>query len=106
MAGLWQRYLGDRLMITGSDYRSLNHLHEKYPEVDLAFRLYPEDTDVKEVMKRLKFTPKWVSTHASLVTEDFISEWHDKGVYVAVWGMESQEEKDRIKSLAPDAVIY
>ena len=106
MAGLWQRYLGDRLMITGSDYRSLNHLHEKYPEVDLAFRLYPEDTDVQEVMKRLKFTPKWVSAHASLVTEDFISEWHDKGVYVAVWGMESQEEKDRIKSLAPDAVIY
>lgn len=106
MAGLWKRFLGDRLMITGSDYRSLNHLHEKYPEVDLAFKLYAQDVDTTEVMKRLKFTPAWVSAHASLITEEFIREWHGKGVRVAVWGMESQEEKDRIQSLAPDAVIY
>ncbi len=106
MADLWIRYMGDRLMITGSDYRSLNHLNEKYPEVDIAFKLYPENTDAKKAMSRLKFTPKWLSAHSSLVTEEFLREWHGKGVFVAVWGMDTSEEKDRIERLAPDAVIY
>ena len=106
MADLWIRYLGDRLMITGSDYRSLNHLNEKYPEVDIAFKLYPENTDAKKAMSRLKFTPKWLSAHSSLVTEEFLREWHGKGVFVAVWGMDTPEEKDRIERLGPDAVIY
>lgn len=106
MADLWIRYMGDRLMITGSDYRSLNHLNEKYPEVDIAFKLYPENTDAKKAMARLKFTPKWLSAHSSLVTEEFLREWHGKGVFVAVWGMDTPEEKDRIERLGPDAVIY
>ena len=106
MADLWVRYMGDRLMITGSDYRSLNHLNEKYPEVDIAFKLYPENTDAKKTMSRLKFTPKWLSAHSSLVSAEFLNEWRDKGVFVAVWGMDTPEEKDRIERLAPDAVIY
>ena len=106
MADLWIRYMGDRLMITGSDYRSLNHLNEKYPEVDIAFKLYPENTDAKKAMSRLKFTPKWISAHSSLVTEEFLSEWRGNGVFVAVWGMDAPEEKDRIERLGPDAVIY
>ena len=106
MADLWIRYMGDRLMITGSDYRSLNHLNEKYPEVDIAFKLYPENTDAKKAMSRLKFTPKWLSAHSSLVTEEFLSEWRGNGVFVAVWGMDTPEEKDRIERLGPDAVIY
>ncbi len=106
MADLWIRYMGDRLMITGSDYRSLNHLNEKYPEVDIAFKLYPENTDAKKAMSRLKFTPKWLSAHSSLVSAEFLNEWRDKGVFVAVWGMDTPEEKDRIERLAPDAVIY
>ena len=106
MADLWVRYLGDRLMITGDDHRSLNHLHEKYPEVPLAFKLYPGTEDVEKAMARLKFTPEWISAHSSLVTEDFLRHWRSKGVMVAVWGMDAQEEKDRIERLAPDAVIY
>ena len=106
MADLWIRYMGDRLMITGSDYRSLNHLNEKYPEVYIAFKLYPENTDAKKAMSRLKFTPKWLSAHSSLVSAEFLNEWRDKGVFVAVWGMDTPEEKDRIERLAPDAVIY
>lgn len=106
MADLWGRYMGERLMITGSDYRSLNHLNEKYPEVDIAFKLYQDDTDIKKAMARLKFTPKWLSAHSSLITEDFMKEWHDKGVLIAVWGIDSPEEKSRIEALEPDAVIY
>lgn len=106
MADLWIRYMGDRLMITGSDYRSLNHLNEKYPEVDIAFKLYPENTDAKKAMARLKFTPKWLSAHSSLVSAEFLNEWRDKGVFVAVWGMDTPEEKDRIERLGPDALIY
>ena len=68
-----------RLMITGSDYRSLNHLNEKYPEVDLAFKVAQGTEDVEKAMKRLRFTPKWISFHYTDLSEDIVKKYHDKG---------------------------
>lgn len=104
MVDLWPRYLGDRLMITGDDYRSLNHLAEKYPEVDIAFRLTPESGDPEKAMARLKFTPKWIYAHYTLVDDAFIASFRAKGIYVSVWGIPDAEAFARIKALGPDAV--
>lgn len=106
MADLWIRYMGDRLMITGSDYRSLNHLNEKYPEVDIAFKLYPENTDAKKAMSRLKFTPKWLSAHWSLVNEEFVEKCHSMGSLLLVWGIPDEVTRERIASFGVDAVEY
>ena len=106
MADLWIRYMGDRLMITGSDYRSLNHLNEKYPEVDIAFKLYPENTDAKKAMSRLKFTPKWLSAHWSLVNEEFVEKCHSMGSLLLVWGIPDEATRERIASFGVDAVEY
>ena len=104
MVDLWPRYLGDRLMVTGNDYRSLNHLAEKYPEVDIAFNVTPETGDVTKAMARLKFTPKWIAVHYTLVDEAFIETYRSKGQYVSVWGIPDAETLARIKALSPDAV--
>ena len=106
MMDLWSRYMGDRLMITGSDYRSLNHLNEKYPEVDLAFKVAQGTEDAEKAMKRLGFTPKWISFHCTDVNADLIRKYHDKGMYVSVWGINDDETAARIISLEPDAIIY
>ena len=106
MADLWARYMGDRLMITGSDYRSLNHLNEKYPEVDLAFKVAQGTEDVEKAMARLKFTPKWISFHYTDITEDIIKKYHDKGMYVSAWGIQNDETAASVSTMNLDAIVY
>lgn len=106
MDSLWTRFLGDRLLITGSDYRALNHLNSRYPEVDIAFKVEQDVENVEKAMSRLKFTPKWISFHHTVVDADLIRNWRQKGYCVSVWGIADEETKNRIKALNPDAVIY
>ena len=106
MADLWIRYMGDKLMLTGSDYRSLNHMNEKYPEVDLAFKVSPGTKDIEKSMTRLKFIPKWISLHYTDATEANIKQFRDKGMYVSVWGIPDKDTAAKIQELDPDAIIY
>jgi hypothetical protein len=106
MDSLWTRFLGDRLLVTGSDYRSLNHLNSRYPEVDIAFKVDENEKDLEKTMSRLKFTPKWISFHYTAVNEDMIRDWRQKGFCISVWGMPDEETKNRLKAMKPDAVIY
>lgn len=106
MAGLWGRYMGQRLMVTGSDFRSLNHMHEKYPEVDLAFKVAAGTEDIQKAMARLKFTPKWISIHHSMINKEIIDTYRAKGMYVSVWGITDEEALAHVMTLYPDAVIY
>ena len=106
MDGLWDLFLGERLMVTGSDYRALNHLNSRYPEVDIAFKVAADVEDVEKAMARLKFKPKWISFHYSMVDADLIKTYAQKDYCVSVWGMPDEETKNRIKALGPDAVIY
>ena len=105
MAGLWGRYMGERLMVTGSDHRSLNHMDEKYPEVDLAFKVAPGTEDIQKAMARLKFTPKWISIHYSMIDKSLIDTYHAKGMYVSVWGISDEETLLKVMALCPDAVV-
>lgn len=106
MDGLWMKFLGDRLLVTGSDFRALNHLNSRYPEVDIAFKVQLDVEDVEKAMSKLKFTPKWISIHYTQVTEDVIKMYNQKGYCVSVWGVPDEDTKNRIKSLGPDAVIF
>lgn len=106
MDSLWTRFLGDCLLITGSDYRSLNHLNSRYPEVDIAFKVEQGVEDVEKTMSRLKFTPKWISFHYTVFNEELLRAYRQKGYCVSVWGIPDEETKTRIKALGPDAVIY
>ena len=106
MAGLWGRYMGERLMVTGSDYRSLNHMNEKYPEVDLAFKVAPGTENIEKAMARLKFTPKWISIHCSMIDKTLIDTYHAKGMYVSVWGIQDEDTLAHVMTLCPDAVEY
>lgn len=106
MADLWIRYMGDKLMLTGSDYRSLNHMNEKYPEVDLAFKVAPGTKDIEKSMARLKFTPKWISLHYTDADEATIKQFRDKGMYVSVWGVPDKDTAAELQKLSPDAIMY
>lgn len=106
MDSLWTRFLDDRLLIACSDYRALNHLNSRYPEVDLAFKVDQDVEDIEKAMSKLKFTPRWISVHYTLFNEDFLDTYRQKGYCVAVWGIPDEETKNRIKAMGPDAVIF
>lgn len=106
MDGLWDMFLGDRLLITGSDYRALNHLNSRYPEVDIAFKVAQDTEDVEKAMARLKFKPRWISFYYAEVNQELIDTYKKKGYCISVWGIPDEETKNRISALGPDAVIY
>lgn len=106
MDGLWKKFMGDRLMITGSDFRALNHLYSRYPEVDIAFKVGADVENVEKALLKLKFKPKWISFHHTCVDAELIDTYHQSGYYVSVWGIPDEETKNRIKALGPDAVIF
>lgn len=106
MDSLWTRFLGERLLITGSDFRALNHLNSRYPEVDIAFKVEKGVEDIEKALAKLKFTPRWISIHHSIADQATIRAWQQKGFCVSVWGITDDQEKNRIKALKPDAVIY
>jgi hypothetical protein len=56
-------------------------------------------------MARLKFTPKWISFHYTDITEDIVKKYHDKGMYVSVWGITDDESAAASEALKPDAII-
>ena len=93
-------------MITGNDFRALNHLNSRYPEVDIAFKVEEGVEDIEKALARLKFKPRWISLHYTLATEALINEYKQKGYCVSVWGIPDEETKNRIKAFGPDAVIY
>lgn len=106
MDSLWTKFLGERLMITGSDFRALNHLYSRYPEVPIAYKIAENVERLDRELARLKFTPMWLSVHYTRVDEEFIKTYREKGYRISVWGIPDEETKNRIKALGPDAVIF
>lgn len=106
MDSLWTRFLGERLTVTGTDFRALNHLNSRYPEVEIAFKIGEEVEKVDKALAKLKFTPMWLSFHYSLVDAELIETYRQKGYRISVWGIPDEETKNRIKALGPDAVIF
>ena len=106
MDSLWTRFLGERLTVTGTDFRALNHLYSRYPEVEIAFKVGEDVENVEKALAKLKFTPMWLSFHYSKVDAELIKTYREKGYLISVWGIPDEETKNRIKALGPDAVIF
>lgn len=102
---LWPKFLGDRLIIKGSDHRALNHLKMKYPEVYVAFDLPAEFTDIESAMSRLNFKPKWINALHKTVDQTFVDECHKKGYHVSVWGTDDPSDITRLRTFGIDSVI-
>ena len=65
----------------------------------------PTDLDFDGYMALLKFTPKWLSPHHSLVNEELIAKCREKGMKIVPWTVDKPEDIKRMIDLKVDAII-
>ncbi len=99
------RYLDDRLVVGSRDYRILNYINVKYPELVLSYIVDAEEFDFEKSLKKLKFTPQYLSPESSLVNDELIEKCKAKGLLLAPRGVDSPETITRILSVKPAAII-
>lgn len=101
---LLSKKLGDRLVIQCFDYRALNYMHEKYPELRYSY-LIDKETDFEQYMSLLNFTPEWLSPHYSVVDEELCCKCREKGIKLVPWTVDEPEEMQRLIELGCPAII-
>jgi glycerophosphoryl diester phosphodiesterase len=96
----------DRVIIQSFDFRTLQYLHQKYPQIKTAMLI--EDYDkrsLEEQLKALGFTPTIYSPEYSLVNETLIKACHERGIKIIPWTVNTKEEIERLKSLGVNGII-
>jgi len=105
MAVLDSLNLGDRLIIQCFDERTLNYIHEAYPNHILSSLWEGWETDFDDQMRQLDFIPEWVSPEHQNIDSTFMARAHEKGMKVVTWTVDSPEEMNRLMDLRVEAII-
>lgn len=105
MKVLLSKKLGDRLLVQCFDARTLNYLHEKYPDVRLSYLVEDKNTTFEELMSRLDFVPQVYSPQSDMLTEEIAVKVRAKGMELAPWTVDDKPETGRLKKLGVDAII-
>ena len=101
---LLSKNLGDRLIVQTFDPRSMEYIHEKWPEVILSY-LTEEEPDIEEIMAGLSFKPQWWSPNYSVVTPENVAWCHERGIKVVPWTVDDPAEILRCAKCGADAII-
>lgn len=102
---LLSKHLGDRLVVQSFDTRSLEYVHEKYPEVNLSYLTEKDEKEIADILANLSFTPRWWSPHFSVVTPANVAYCHALGIRVVPWTVDRPEDILRMKACGVDAII-
>lgn len=105
MKVLLSKKLGDRLLVQCFDVRTLNYLHEKYPNVRLSYLVEDKNATFEELMSRLNFVPQVYSPESDMLTEEIAVKVREKGMELAPWTVDDKPEVERLKKLGIDAII-
>ena len=95
----------DRLIVQCFDPRSLEYIHETWPDVTLSFLTEADLTDVEEIMGMLSFQPAWWSPESSVVTPENVAWCHERGIKVVPWTVDDPEEMKRLVDCGVEAII-
>ena len=101
---LLSKNLGDRLIVQTFDPRSMEYIHEQWPEVILSY-LTEDQSDIEEIMAGLSFTPQWWSPNYEVVTPENVAWCHERGIKVVPWTVDAPAEIRRCAKCGVDAII-
>ena len=95
-----------RVTIQSFDFRTLQHLHQKFPDINTAMLIGDFDNrTLEEQIKSLGFVPTIYSPEFSLVDQALIKDCHDKGLKIIPWTVNAKDEITRLKSIGVDGII-
>lgn len=104
MEVLLSKGLGDRLLVQCFDVRTLKYLHEKYPQVRLAY-LVENDEKFDEAIEGLGFTPDVYSPEYDMVDDVLVKACHDKGIKIVPWTVDDPTAIKAMYDYKVDGII-
>jgi glycerophosphoryl diester phosphodiesterase len=94
----------ERFFIQSFDFRVLQYLHKKYPELQ-SVALLEENLSEKKVLKLLGFTPTVYSPYFKFLTKKVVKSWQKRGVKVIPWTVNQARDLQHVKGLGVDGII-
>lgn len=106
MAVIKENQMEDFVIIQSFDFRTLQYLHQHYPNIKTAMLI--EDYDKRSIeaqLTALGFTPTIYSPAYVLATEEVIKKCHQQNIQIVPWTVNDKREIDRLKALGVDGII-
>ncbi|MDF2386876.1 glycerophosphodiester phosphodiesterase [Nostoc ellipsosporum NOK] len=100
------KHIEEQVIIQSFDFRTLQYLHEHYPEIKTAMLI--EDNDPRDLTAQLKalgFTPYIYSPSYKLVTKELVAACHALQMRIIPWTVNSREEISRLRVMGVNGII-
>lgn len=98
--------LEGRCYLQSFDFRPLQLLHKKYPEIVTAVLISGQDKrSFAQQLSELGYTPQLYSPHYSVVTPELVNECHQRGIKLIPWTVNTVEEMKKLKAMGVDGII-
>jgi len=104
MAVVKKKKLTKRVIIQSLDIRTLQYLHEKYPEVRTSV-MVDEQVNFDENVKLLGFLPTIYSPYSVLVGKGLVDRCHEAGVKIVPWTVNSLKDMKYLIGLGVDGIV-
>ena len=96
----------DHVIIQSFDFRSLQYLHKKYPQIKTALLIEGYNkSSFRKQLKDLGFTPTIYSPEDILVIPDLVKECHDKNMQIIPWTVNDKKKIAEFKKMGVDGII-
>lgn len=94
------------ITIQSFDFRTLQNLHDKYPNMATAMLIEEDDrSGIEAQLSALGFQPTVYSPHYRLVTETLLRFCHSRNIKVIPWTVNSKTEIQRLRKMGVDGII-
>lgn len=101
---LIERNLLDRVTIQSFDFRTLQYVHARYPQIQLA-ALVENEESWQDNIEQLGFTPEIYSSYYQLLSQDIVKEIQMAGMKVIPWTVNDSKEMNKLIAWGVDGII-
>ncbi|QJD98078.1 glycerophosphodiester phosphodiesterase [Mucilaginibacter robiniae] len=92
-----------RVIIQSFDPRTLEIIHQKYPEIPTLYLVQAKD--LKENLSKLSFTPSIYSPAFKLVNEQLVRDCHALKIKIIPWTVDTEADIKKLKAWGVDGII-
>ena len=106
MAVIREKQIEDHVIIQSFDFRTLQYLHQHYPDMKTAMLI--EDFDKRGLdaqLKALGFTPNKYSPAYQLVNEELVKKCHEQHIKVIPWTVNDKTKIEELRKVGVDGII-